>query len=63
MPISATMPRIATKPSGVPVGSSAATTPIRPSGATLITRKSFWKLWSWIIRMVSITKIMTGRPR
>ncbi|SPU70046.1 Uncharacterised protein [Brucella neotomae] len=34
MPISASTPRIATKPSGLPLGSKAATTPINPSGAT-----------------------------
>ncbi|KEF90283.1 hypothetical protein RLJV_23575 [Pseudomonas aeruginosa] len=39
MPISARIPRIATKPIGVPVGSNAATTPISPSGATLATRR------------------------
>src|SRR6516165_7965242 len=44
MPLSAMMPRIATNPIGVPVGNSANTTPIRPSGATLITRNIFWKL-------------------
>jgi hypothetical protein len=38
MPISTL--RMAMKPMGVPVVSSAATTPMRPSGATLITRAS-----------------------
>ena len=41
IPLSAMMPRIATKPIGVPVGNSASTTPIRPNGATLITRNTF----------------------
>ncbi|MNL17964.1 hypothetical protein D3C87_1390870 [compost metagenome] len=44
MPISARMPRIATKPIGVPVGTSASTTPIKPSGATLATRNIFCTL-------------------
>jgi hypothetical protein len=42
--LSAIMPRIATKPIGVPVGSNAITTPIRPNDATLITRNSIPKL-------------------
>jgi len=46
IPLRAMIPRIATKPIGVPVGSNAMTTPIRPSGATLIARNIFWKLCS-----------------
>lgn len=60
MPASAIVPRIATKPMGVWVGSSAATTPIRPNGATLTTRNSRWKLCSCIIRMVAISSSVTG---
>ena len=41
IPLKAMIPRIATKPIGVPVDNKAATTPIRPSGATLITRNNF----------------------
>ena len=60
MPISASTPRIATKPSGWPVGSSAATTPISPSGATLTTRNSFWKLCSCSISTVAIRNSISG---
>ncbi|MNP02892.1 hypothetical protein D3C76_947570 [compost metagenome] len=60
MPISARMPRIATKPIGVPVGTSASTTPIRPSGATLATRNIFCTLCSWIIRKVAIRNTING---
>ena len=48
------------KPIGVPVVSSAATTPMRPSGATLITSASWRKLPSWNISTVSISAIMSG---
>ena len=44
MPISASTPRMATKPSGRADSSRAATTPISPSGATLSTRNNRWKL-------------------
>ncbi|MNG06826.1 hypothetical protein D3C84_900950 [compost metagenome] len=60
MPISARMPRIATKPIGVPVGTSASTTPIRPSGATLATRNIFCTLCNWIIRKVAIRNTING---
>ena len=60
MPIKASTPRIATKPSGAPNGSSAATTPMRPSGATLTTSASFPKLCSCTIRNVAITSSITG---
>ena len=61
IPLRAMIPRIATKPIGVPVGNSAATTPIRPRGATLITRNIFWKLCSCTIRMISISMIISGK--
>ncbi len=51
---------MATKPSGLPDSSSAATTPIRPSGATLSTRNNRWKLCSCTIRTVSMMSSMTG---
>lgn len=60
MPISARIPRIATKPIGVPVGSNAATTPISPSGATLATRNSFCTLCNWIIRKVAMRNSISG---
>ncbi|MCY1175481.1 hypothetical protein D9M73_157230 [compost metagenome] len=60
IPISARIPRIATKPMGVPVGTSAITTPISPSGATLATRNSFCTLCSWIIRKVAIKNSISG---
>ena len=60
MPISASTPRMATKPIGAPLGSSAATTPISPSGATATTRNSRWKLCSWIIRIVAMMNSMSG---
>ncbi|KAF1068139.1 MAG: hypothetical protein GAK45_01452 [Pseudomonas citronellolis] len=60
MPISARIPRIATKPIGVPVGSSAATTPINPSGATLATSSIFCTLCNWIIRKVAIRNSISG---
>ncbi|MNJ71836.1 hypothetical protein D3C77_684280 [compost metagenome] len=61
MPINARIPRIATKPMGVPVGTSARTTPIKPSGATLATRKSFCTLCNWIIRKVPIRNSISGK--
>jgi hypothetical protein len=60
MPLSAMMPRIATKPNGVPVDSNAATTPISPNGATLTTRNSRWKLCNWTMRMLAISSRVTG---
>ena len=60
MPISASTPRIATNPKGAPVGSKAATTPIRPSGATAMTMNINRKLCIWIITSVSITSSISG---
>ena len=60
IPISASTPRRATKPNGVPVGNSATTTPINPKGATLTTRNSFWKLCSCSISTVAIRNNMSG---
>ena len=60
MPVSASTPRMATKPSGACASSKAATTPISPSGATLSTSSTRWKLCSWNIRMVSTSSIITG---
>ena len=61
MPVSASTPRIATKPSGLSERSRAATTPMRPRGATLSTRNRRLKLWSWIISTVSIRTSIIGR--
>ena len=60
MPTSASTPRIATKPMGVPVGTSASTTPISPSGATLATRNIFCTLCNWIIKKVAIKNSING---
>ena len=60
MPASAMMPSIAMKPIGVPVVSSAATTPMSPSGATLITSASWRKLPSCTMSTVSMSAIMSG---
>ena len=51
---------MATKPSGLPDSINAATTPIRPSGATLRTMNSRGKLWSCTMRTVNITNSITG---
>ena len=51
---------MATKPSGRPKASSAATTPISPSGRIATTRPSRAKLCNWNISAVSITTIMMG---
>jgi hypothetical protein len=59
-PHQAIRPRIATNPKGDPVTSNAATTPISPRGATETTRKSRWKICSWIIRTMSISITMSG---
>jgi hypothetical protein len=61
MPISATVPSIATKPIGFCVTNSARTTPMTPSGATLQTRKRRLKLCIWIIRTVSISTTTMGK--
>ncbi len=60
IPISASTPRIATNPSGAPLGSKAMTTPIKASGATANTRNSRWKLCSCIIRIVAMMKSISG---
>ena len=60
MPLSASTPRIATKPSGACASSKAATTPMSPSGATLSTSSTRWKLCNWNIRMVSTSSIIAG---
>ena len=60
MPINASTPRMATKPSGAPDPNNAATTPISPSGATLTTRASLPKLCNWTIKKNPITSSMTG---
>src|SRR5262249_10242502 len=59
-PSSARIPRRATKPSGLPDNSSAATTPIKPSGATLNTRNKRSKIRSATSRTVSMTGSLTG---
>ena len=51
---------MATKPSGWPDSSSAATTPIRPSGRDASTRNSRWKLCSWNISTVSMMTSISG---
>ena len=60
MPISARMPRIATKPSGRLNSSSAATTPIRPSGMMNSTIARRRKLTSSIIMNSSISSSIIG---
>ena len=60
MPASAMMPSVAMKPIGVLVVSSAVATPMRPSGATLITMASWRKLPSCTMSTVSIRVIMSG---
>ena len=47
-------------PCGASLGNSAATTPIRASGATAKTRNSRWKLCSWIIRSVAMANSISG---
>ena len=47
-------------PIGLPVISSAATTPMRPSGATLMTSASWRKLPSWTMSTVSMRAIING---
>ena len=60
MPSRARHPRIATKPSGRPEGRSAATTPIKPKGATLSTMNRSPNLRSSNINTVSMISSMTG---
>ena len=60
IPLSAVMPRMATKPSGAWNMSSAATTPISPSGAVSSTMNIFEKLCSCSIRIVRIVTSITG---
>ncbi len=62
MPESAIVPSIATKPNGCPNSSSAAVTPIRPSGAVSTTISVREKLCSWIISSVSTTRMNSGTP-
>src|SRR4029077_8841526 len=61
MPTSASTPSIATKPIGFWATSSAATTPMRPRGATLSTSKTRWKLCNWNIRMVKTSTAIAGK--
>ena len=51
---------MATKPRGRPESSSAPTTPIKPSGATLSARKRRRKLWSWNINTVIMISSISG---
>ena len=60
MPASAMIPRMAMKPIGVLVVSSAIATPMRPSGATLITIAIWRKLPSCTMSTVSISVIISG---
>ena len=60
MPISASTPRIATKPIGAPEDSIAATTPMIPSGATAMTTNMVRKLCTCIMVSSRMTKIITG---
>ena len=60
MPMRAITPKVAMNPIGVLVASIVATIPISPSGATLITSKTRWKLWSCIINRTSMMISMTG---
>ncbi len=54
-------PSWATKPMGVPVGSIAATTPIRPNGAMASARNILEKLRSCTISNASMTSSVIGR--
>ncbi len=60
MPISARMPRIATKPSGRLKTSSDSTTPISPSGRIATTISMRRKLTSMTIVASSISTIISG---
>ncbi len=60
IPNIAITPSSATKPNGLPNSSSAATTPIRPSGAVSTTMKVREKRLSWIISSVSTAMIISG---
>ena len=60
IPASAMIPRMAMKPIGVLVVSIAMATPMRPSGATLITIAICRKLPSWTMSAVSIRAIISG---
>ena len=61
MPINASTPRMATKPSGRLNSSSDSTTPMSPSGMMATTMASRRKLTSWNIMMISISPIISGR--
>ena len=60
IPISARMPRIATKPMGTPKGTSVATTPMRPRGAAAKTISDRRKLCVWIITSVAMISSISG---
>ena len=60
MPMSASTPSSATKPSGLPDSSKAPTTPMRPSGAMLSTTKSRSKLCNCTISTVSMMNSISG---
>src|SRR6201997_5389421 len=61
MPVRASTPSSATKPMGLSARRRAATTPIRPRGATLSTRNRLLKFWSWIISTVRSRMSINGR--
>lgn len=60
VPIRASSPTEATRPSGWPDGRSAATTPISPKGAGLETIARRWKLLRSNIRTVSMMTSIAG---
>src|SRR5271165_1697617 len=60
MPVSERTPRMATNPSALSNRSSAPTTPIRPIGTTLRTRKTRLKLCNCIMSNVTMIRIVTG---
>jgi hypothetical protein len=60
MPISASTPRMATKPSGAPLGSSAATTPIKGQRRHRGDEEQREKLCSCSIRIVAMTNSISG---
>ena len=62
MPDSAIVPSIATKPNGMPNASSAAVTPIMPSGAVSRIISVSEKLCVCIISSVTTTRTSSGTP-
>ncbi|MNJ76687.1 hypothetical protein D3C77_740200 [compost metagenome] len=60
MPNMAITPSMATKPKGLPNSSSAATTPIRPSGAVSTTISTRAKLCSCTISSVNTATAISG---